>query len=145
MFRKAIFSLLTLQFLTAFFHSLSFFTSPVSANETEKQLIDLFTNYKQDLGMGFNRSMYDLFRGLSACFTLICILGGWVNLYFLKNDLSEANLICCDGLINLSSMNEFQMQNISMRGNCKIKFGKIWNKMSNEGILNNINSTQYFP
>lgn len=84
MFRKAIFSLLTLQFLTAFFHSLSFFTSPVSANETEKQLIDLFTNYKQDLGMGFNRSMYDLFRGLSACFTLICILGGWVNLYFLK-------------------------------------------------------------
>ncbi len=43
--------------------------------------------------------------------------------YFLKNDLSEANLICCDGLINLSSMNEFQMQNISMRGNCKIKFG----------------------
>ncbi|MBL0113121.1 MAG: hypothetical protein IPP42_20725 [Saprospiraceae bacterium] len=51
-------------------------------------MIDLFTNYKQDLGMGFNRSMYDLFRGLSACFTLICILGGWVNLYFLKNDLS---------------------------------------------------------
>lgn len=98
MFRKAIFSLLTLQFLTAFFHSLSLFTTPVSTNETEKQLIDLFTNYKQDLGMGFNRSMYDLFKGLSTCFSLICILGGWINLYFLKNDLGAQ---LWKGLLNI--------------------------------------------
>ncbi|MEP7321611.1 MAG: hypothetical protein ABI761_06815 [Saprospiraceae bacterium] len=88
MFRKALFTLITLQFLTAFFHSLSFFTHPVASNDTEKQLIDLLTNYKQDMGGGIHRSMYDLFIGLSICFTLICILAGWINVYFLRRKLN---------------------------------------------------------
>lgn len=87
MFRKSLFILITLQFLTAFFHSLSFFSTPQPTNDTEKQLVDLFVNYKQNLGLGIQRSMYDLFTGLSLCFTLICILGGWINLYFLRHGL----------------------------------------------------------
>lgn len=93
MLRKSLFALITFQFLTAFIHSLSFFAKPDpsdATNETEKQLIDLFVNYNQDLGAGFSRSTYDLFTGLSACFTLICILGGWVNLYFLRKKLNSS-------------------------------------------------------
>lgn len=88
MFRKSLFTLITLQFLTAFFHSLSFFTHPTGTNDTEKTLIDLLTNYKQDMGAGIHRSTYDLFTGLSTCFTLICILGGWINIYFLRRNLN---------------------------------------------------------
>lgn len=89
MFRKSLFVLITMQFITAFFHSLSFINQPVGRNETEKQLIDLFVNYKQDLGMGIHRSTYDLFTGLSLCFTLICILGGLINLFFLRKGLPQ--------------------------------------------------------
>lgn len=70
--------------LTAFFHSLSFFTEPIAANETEAQLIDLMKNYKSDLGAGFLRSMQELFTSISACLTLLCLLGGMVILYLSK-------------------------------------------------------------
>ncbi|MDZ4710194.1 MAG: hypothetical protein SH818_17475 [Saprospiraceae bacterium] len=90
MLRKSLFALITFQFLAAFLHSLSFLGKPAATNETEKQLIDLFTNYKQDLGAGFSRSTYDLFTGLSACFPLICVLGGWINLYFLRKKLDSS-------------------------------------------------------
>jgi hypothetical protein len=90
MLRKSLFALITFQFLTGFVYALSFLGTPIATNETEKQLIDLFTNYKQDLGAGFKRSTFELFTGLSACFTLICILGGWVNLYFLKKKLDSS-------------------------------------------------------
>lgn len=78
-----------MQFLTAFFHSLSFFSKPVGRNETENQLVDLFMNYRQDLGVGIHRSTYELFTGLSLCFTLICIFGGLINLYFLRMRLPQ--------------------------------------------------------
>lgn len=90
MLRKSLFALITFQFLTALFHSLSFLAEPTATNETEKQLIDLFTNYKQDLGAGFSRSTFDLFTGLSACFALICLLGGWINVYFLRKKLESS-------------------------------------------------------
>jgi hypothetical protein len=61
MLRKSLFALITFQFLTAFFHSMSFISKPTATNETEEKLIDLFTNYKQDLGAGFSRSTFDLF------------------------------------------------------------------------------------
>ncbi len=91
MFRRSLFVLITFQFLTAFFHSLSFFTKPTASNETEEKLIDLFTNYKQDLGMGIHRSTYDLFTGLSLCFTLIFIFGGLINIYFLRSKLDHSH------------------------------------------------------
>jgi len=63
-------------FLTAIIHSLSFFANPVPQNETEHQLFDLLANYKSDFGGGFRRSTKDLFTALSACFSLVCLLGG---------------------------------------------------------------------
>lgn len=90
MFKKFPFWILgtiILQLLTAVFHSLSLFTAPEPKNETEKQLLDLTTNYKPDLGMGFNPSFADLFTGLSLCFTLICIFGALLNWYFKKKNL----------------------------------------------------------
>ena len=101
MFKKALFSLITLQFLTAFFHALSFLSSPRATNETEKQLIDLMVGYKQDMGMGISRSTYDLFKGLSTCFAFICILGGWINLYFLKTNLDATHW---KGLLRIESI-----------------------------------------
>ena len=63
-------------FLTAGLHSISFFVTPDITNETQRQLHELLHNYREDMGAGFNRSFFDLFTALSACFPLLCMLGG---------------------------------------------------------------------
>ena len=64
------------QLLTALAHSLSFIVTPVPLNDTEKQLLDLMTNYRLDMGAGFHRSTNNLFMALSACFPLLYLFGG---------------------------------------------------------------------
>jgi hypothetical protein len=76
------------QFLTALFHSLSFISPAKPRNETEKQLTDLVTNYKINMGAGIKRSFYNLFIGVSVCFTLIYVLGGIMNWYFVRSGVS---------------------------------------------------------
>ena len=71
-------------FLTGLIHSISLFVSPAPANETERQLLDLMMNYKQDLGAGFHKSMWNLFTALSSCFTFLYLLGGLNITYLLK-------------------------------------------------------------
>ncbi len=78
------------QLLTAAFHSLSFISPAKPRNEQEKQLVDITTNYKIDMGGGIRRSFYNLFVGVSSCFTLIFIMGAVLNWYFLKNTLTAA-------------------------------------------------------
>ena len=56
-------------------HSLSFFAGQAAANEPERQLIDLMTNYKMNL-MGTMRTMSDLFRGFSISFMLATFVVG---------------------------------------------------------------------
>ncbi|MBK7788698.1 MAG: hypothetical protein IPN73_09300 [Saprospiraceae bacterium] len=70
--------------LTAVIHSLSFFAEPTAANETESQLLHLMQSYKADMGAGFHRSMDELFTSISACLSLLCLLGGLVTLYLSK-------------------------------------------------------------
>src|SRR5258705_13099788 len=72
------------QLLTALFHSLSFIAPAKPGNETEKQLIELSTKYKIDMGAGFKRSFGHLFIGVSTCFTIIFLFGAAVNWYLLK-------------------------------------------------------------
>ena len=84
-YRFYAFAAVVCQLLTAFLHSLSFFKGPVASNDQEKQMLDLMMNYKMDMGMGMMRSMYSLFNSLSACMTLICFLGGLVNLFLLRS------------------------------------------------------------
>src|SRR6266576_1474088 len=71
-------------FLTGLIHSIGLFISPVPANDVERQLLALLTGYKQDLGAGFHRTMWDLFRALSSCFTFVCLQGGLTLAYILK-------------------------------------------------------------
>jgi hypothetical protein len=70
--------------LTGATHSIGLFVNPSPANNTERQLIDLMVNYKEDLGAGFHRSMMNLFTALSSCFTFLCLLGGLTIAFLLK-------------------------------------------------------------
>lgn len=85
-----IWGLIIIQLLTAAAHSLSFIVEPTPANETEKQLIDLIMNYKMDLGSGFNRTWYQVFTGISVCFTLLFLFFAIINWYFKKKQLSPS-------------------------------------------------------
>jgi hypothetical protein len=79
-------------FLTAGLHSLSFFVSPEITNETQRQLHELLHNYREDMGSGFHRSFFDLFTALSACYPLMCLLGGLTLGYLLLKHV-EPNLM----------------------------------------------------
>ncbi|GHN00852.1 hypothetical protein WSM22_23410 [Cytophagales bacterium WSM2-2] len=72
------------QFLTAAVHSVSLITSPQGKNEMEKQLIDMMTNYRMDMGAGIHRSMDELVTALSSCFSLLYLLGALINLYLIR-------------------------------------------------------------
>lgn len=76
------------QLLTAVFHSISFFVKDKPKNDTEKQLIELNTKYKIDMGAGFKRSFGQLFIGVSTSFTLIFFFGAALNWYFLNSGIS---------------------------------------------------------
>lgn len=64
------------QLITALVHSLSLFIKPEPANETERQMHELVSNYRMDAGAGFHPTFSDLFTALSSCFTFVCLLGG---------------------------------------------------------------------
>lgn len=70
--------------LNALIHSLTLFVEPVPQNETERQLLSLLVSYKQNFGAGFQRSMKEIFIALSACFSLLCLLGGLTLMYLLR-------------------------------------------------------------
>jgi hypothetical protein len=75
-------------FLTGAIHSVGLFVHPTPANEVERQLIELMTTYKHDLGAGFHPTMGNLFTALSSCFSLLCLLGGLTNAYLLKKKIN---------------------------------------------------------
>ena len=81
-----------LQLLTAAMHSLSFFNEPVAANDTEKQLVDLMSNYRMDLGAGFHPTMLDLFNSMSACYVLLLVFGAVVNWFLLRQKVDAGTL-----------------------------------------------------
>ena len=87
-FKFWIWGTITLQLLTAVFHSLSFFVEPEPQNETEKVLMDLTRTYRPDAGLGFHPSFKDLFTGLSMGFTVAFLLAGLVNFYLLRKKIS---------------------------------------------------------
>lgn len=73
-----------LQFATAAIHSLSFFIKPAPQNETERQLFELMTTYKQDLGAGFQPTTANMVTALSACLPFLYLLGGLTIAYLMK-------------------------------------------------------------
>jgi hypothetical protein len=77
----------TFQLLSAAIHSISFFVKSEPANETEKQLDQLTTTYKMDLGAGYHPTMMDLFLSLSFSFLLLCVLAGVLNIYLFRKKI----------------------------------------------------------
>ena len=76
-YRFWLWTAVVLLLLTALIHSSTLFIPPPDPqNETERQLLQLLVSYKQDFGAGFQRSMKEIFVALSACFSLVCLLGG---------------------------------------------------------------------
>jgi|SRR5215475_1858410 len=73
--------------LNATIHSITLFVSPVPKNETERQLVHLMTTYRNDFGAGFHPTPQNLFTALSSCFSLLCLLGGLMNIYLLKKQV----------------------------------------------------------
>jgi hypothetical protein len=78
--------------LTALIHSMTLFLQPAPQNETQRQLFDLMASYKQDFGAGFKRSTKELVTALSACFSLVCLLGG-LTLAFLLRKQAEVRIM----------------------------------------------------
>jgi hypothetical protein len=76
------------QFGAAIIHATTLFVSLPPNNETEKQLFTLMDTYKFDFGAGFQRTMGELTLALSACFCLVCLLGGLLNWYLLRKKTS---------------------------------------------------------
>ena len=70
---------------TAGIHMLSFIGQPEPANETERQLLDLMRNYKQDLGFGIMRITQDIFNFLSLCMPFLCLFAGISNLLLVRH------------------------------------------------------------
>jgi hypothetical protein len=72
------------QLIIAAIHTTSFFITPQPNNETEKQLFTLMDTYKFDFGAGFHRTMSEITLVFSACFCLVCLLGGLLNWHLLR-------------------------------------------------------------
>ena len=77
------------QLIAAIIHSISLFVTLPPNNETEKQLFTLMDTYKFDLGTGFHRTMGELTLVFSACFCLVCLLGGLLNWYLLRKKVDS--------------------------------------------------------
>jgi hypothetical protein len=78
--------------LNALIHTLTFFFQSAPQNETERQLLELMSSYQQDFGAGFKRSTKDLLTALSACFSLVCLLGG-LTLGFMLRKQAELGIM----------------------------------------------------
>ena len=78
-------------------HSLSLLEKPVPANETERQLLDLMSNYKFNV-MGSMRSMNDFLRGFSIAFMVGMIGLGVLDLVLARE---RAGLLKRVALVNV--------------------------------------------
>jgi hypothetical protein len=79
---------IAIMLLTVGIHSVTLFISPPPQNETERQLMQLMTTYRNDFGAGFHPTSQNLFTALSSCFSLLSLLGGLMNAYLLRKNVS---------------------------------------------------------
>jgi putative Mn2+ efflux pump MntP len=93
-------------------HIVSLFIKQSPANDTEKQLLDLMTNYKFNL-LGSMRSFWDLYQGFSATFSIWALGLGTLDLSLsnerpaLLKRLALINILWLAALIALSLHNFF--------------------------------------
>jgi hypothetical protein len=65
-------------------HLPTLFLQPPPQSDTERQLFELMSSYRTDFGLGFKRSTKELVTALSACFSLVCFLGGLTLMYLAR-------------------------------------------------------------
>jgi hypothetical protein len=86
--------------LLGLMHSLSLLQQQVPANESERQLLDLMSNYKFNV-MGSMRSMNDFLRGFSVAFMVGMIGLGVLDLVLARE---RAGLLKRVALVNIAWM-----------------------------------------
>ena len=74
------------QLLTTAMHSVSFFITPIATNETEKQMLELITNYKMNMGNGIFRTYSDIVISLSINLTLLCLFSALLNIFLVRSE-----------------------------------------------------------
>jgi len=84
-------------------HSLSFFEKLVPANDTERQLFDLMSNYKLNV-MGSMRSMDNFLRGFSISFMLGALCLGAVDLALCRERAGLLKRVALINAIYLAAM-----------------------------------------
>ena len=82
-YRTWLWAAVVLQLVTAAIHSISLFISPEPKNETERQLFEMMSTFRLDLGAGFRPTFGNLVTALSSCFSFLCLFGAMVNGYLL--------------------------------------------------------------
>src|SRR4026209_2832923 len=87
------------QLLTGLVHSASLFISPEPENETARQMYNLLTTYRMDMGAGFYPTFSNLFTALSSCFTFLCLFAALTNGYWLFKQ-TEPNVM--KGIIGIN-------------------------------------------
>ena len=97
-YRFWLWAAVVLLFLNALIHSLTLFFQPAPQDETQRQLFELMTSYKQDFGAGFKRSTKELVTALSACFSLVCLLGGLTLAFLLRK---QADVWIMKGIVGI--------------------------------------------
>ena len=97
-YRPWLIAALIIQLLTGLIHSLSLFHNVEPQNESEKTMVTLMDTYKMDLGAGYQRTFAEMFLALSACFSLVYLLGGLINWQVLRK---KATLPLLKGLLNV--------------------------------------------
>ncbi len=118
-------------------HSLSLFHQNVPANDTEKQLLDLMTNYQFDL-MGSMRTMSGLLRGFSISFTLGVLALGALDLLLARERtglLKRAALINAIWLAAMTAvaLRYFFILPLSFLATALLIFALAWLKLPSEG------------
>ena len=78
------------QIFSAALHAVSLFLPATPENDTEREMINLISNYKLDMDFGFHPTFANLFTALSSCFSLLFILAGLINGYLLVKRASPA-------------------------------------------------------
>jgi len=84
-------------------HSLSLIKNLAPSNDTERQLLDLMSNYKFDL-MGSQRSMDNLFRGFSISFMLAALGLGVLDLVLRRERTQLLKRIALVNVLWLTAM-----------------------------------------
>jgi hypothetical protein len=87
-YRTWIIAAIIFQILTGLMHSISFIIPMQATDESEKMLVELFTTQQLDLGSGFHRTLYDIFKSVSVSVTLLFVFGGLLNWYLLRKKAS---------------------------------------------------------